>query len=131
MAALEMTNEQKAKFKAINEATKPGRDKMIADVSEKIAEMLNTGKFNFKDMVAVLSQFKDFTRDLKKRRMEVLTSAQIAKVGQLSKLPKSFSIFNLLPQWLPDANSWKPGDPLPEGFVPVMPNPGRFPKTEN
>ena len=130
MTALDMTDEQKAKFKAITEATKLGRDKMITGVSEKIEQMFKTGKFNFKDIVAVLSQFKEFTGDLKKRRMEVLTAAQIAQAGQLAKLPKSFSVFNLLPQWVPNANSWQPGDPLPEGARPVVPAPGRFPRSD-
>ena len=130
MTAIDMTDEQKEQYKAINEETKPGREKMIAGVSKKIEDMLKSGKFNFKDIIAVLSQFKEFTGDLKKRRMEVLTAAQIAKVRQLAKLPKSFSLFSLLPQWVPDENSWKPGNPLPEGVKPVPLPLGNFPRKE-
>jgi Spy/CpxP family protein refolding chaperone len=131
MAALDMTDEQKEKFRKINEDTKPGREKMIAGIVTEIEKMLKDGKISYNGLTAVLAKFKDFSRDLKQRRSEVLTPAQIAKVRTLSKLPKSLSVFNLLLQWMPGANSWKPGDPLPEGVVKPPPQPaGSFPRTE-
>jgi hypothetical protein len=133
MAALDMTAEQKEKFKAINEATKPGREKMIAALSAEVEKMVVDEKFSFKGLIAALAEFKDFSRDLKNRRSEVLTPAQIAKVKTLTKLPKFLSLTNLLPKWAPSADSWKPGDPLPAGAVPPPPQPtgGTFPRTEN
>jgi hypothetical protein len=132
MAALDMTDEQKEKFRKISEDTKPGREKMVAEIVTEMEKMLKDGKISYNGLIAVLAEFKDFSRDLKQRRSEVLTPAQIAKVRTLSKMPKSLSLTNLLPQWMPGADSWKPGDPLPAGAVPPPePNRGRlFPRGE-
>jgi hypothetical protein len=130
MAALDMTGEQKEKFKAINKETTPERDKMIADVYTEVEKMFKKGELNFNGFVASLAAFKGYSKELKQRRSEVLTESQIAKVRTLSKLPRFLSIANLLPQWMPSANSWKPGDPLPAGVVPPQPVRARFPRSE-
>jgi hypothetical protein len=130
MAALNMTAEQKEKFKKINEDTKPEREKMAAAFSAEIEKMVIDRKISINGLMAALGEFKDFSRDLKNRRSEVLTPAQIAKVRTLTRLPRFLSLTNLLPQWMPGADSWKPGDPLPAGAAPPPePNRGRlFPR---
>jgi Spy/CpxP family protein refolding chaperone len=136
MDALEMTAEQRAKFKKINEDTKPEREKMIAAFDAELQRMIKTGKMSVKDFFAALSTFRELGTTLRKSRTEVLTRAQLAKATEMAKLPKSmtFSLTNLLPQWMPGADSWKPGDPLPAGAVPQQPPPNRsglFPRGEN
>jgi Spy/CpxP family protein refolding chaperone len=132
MAALNMTEEQKKQFAQINEELKPERDKMIAGISATLLEKVKSksADFGFKDLVGMLSKFKAYTKELKKRRMAVLTASQVSKVKTMSQLPKALSIANLLPQWAPDADSWKPGDPLPEGFVPENKESRPFPRAE-
>ena len=132
MAALDLTGEQKAQFNKINEEMKPERDKMLATFDADIQKMIKTGKISVKDFFSALSRFRNLGVDLKKRRMEVLTRAQIAKATEMARLPKSMtlSVFNVVPAWTPSTDSWKPGDPLPEGARPVVPAPGRFPRTE-
>ena len=126
MNALEMTDEQREQFKLINEATKPGRDKLIDAISAETLKMMDTGKMDFKGLLGTFSKFREYSTDLKKRRMAILTDAQIARMKNLSRLPKFLSIANVLPQWVPGPNSWQPGDPIPGG-VPTRP-PGRFPR---
>jgi len=130
MDALEMTDEQRAKFKQINEETRPEREKMIAAFDAEIQRMTQTGKMSVKDFLGALSKFQQLGSTLKKRRTEVLTRAQLAKVTQMMKMPKSmtFSLLDFFSPWAPDANSWKPGDPIPGGIqMPVRPA-GRFPR---
>ena len=130
MDAIDMTDEQKEQFKKIDEETKPGREKLIAAISEETLKMRGSDKMDFKGLLATFSKFREYSVDLKQRRMAVLTPAQIAKAATLAKLPKFLSPFNLLRQWVPGPNSWKPGDPLPEGAVPVQPGRGNFPRGE-
>jgi len=121
MVALKLTDEQKEKFKAINEDTGPERERIFADLGAEMKQMFRSGKVNFKDLEAVGVKFKEFADDLKKRRSEVLTESQLAMVTELSKPPKfiTASPFGMMmPKWMPGPNSWKPGDPLPEGVVP-------------
>jgi hypothetical protein len=127
-----MTDEQKTQFKKINEETKPERDKMVASFDADIQKMVKTGKISVNDFFRAFSQFRELGSALKKRRSEVLTRAQLTKATQMAKLPKSMtlSVFNLFPSWQPDANSWKPGDPVPENFKPPEPGRRRFPQTE-
>ena len=132
MDTLGMTDEQKAQFNKINEETKPERDKMIASFDAEIQKMVKTGKMSMKDFLSAFSKFRELGTTLKKRRSAVLTSVQLAKVKEMAKLPKSMTLsaFNLFPSWAPDANSWKPGDAVPESFKLPEPGPRRFPKTE-
>ena len=128
MDALEMTDEQKAQFKKINEETKPERDKMIASFDADLQKMIKTGKMSVKDFFSAMSKFQGLGATLKKRRSEVLTPAQIAKAKEMARLPKSmtFSVFDVLPKWAPGPNSWKPGDPIPVEVKPMPP--GKFPR---
>jgi Spy/CpxP family protein refolding chaperone len=130
MTALDMTAEQKAQFKKINEETKPERNKMIADFSTTVEKMASSGKFEFKDLLAAMAKFRELQKTLKKRRMEVLTESQIAKAAKLAKAPKFMSVLNLLPTWTPGADSWKPGDPVPPSAAPP-PSRGNFPRLGN
>ena len=129
MAAIEMTDEQRAQFKAIDEALKPERDQMIAALSKEVIRMTESGEISFNGLVAAFSQFRGFSRELRQRRMAVLTAAQIAKVRQLTRLPDFLSMRSVLPQWMPDANSWRPGDPLPGGAAPQQQR-GNFPRPQ-
>ena len=128
MAAIEMTDEQRAQFKAIDEALKPERDQMIAALSKEVIRMTESGEISFNGLVAAFSQFRGFSRELRQRRMDVLTAAQVTRVRQLTRLPDFLSVRNLLPQWIPGPGSWQPGDPLPEGAVPRQPQPRNFPR---
>jgi Spy/CpxP family protein refolding chaperone len=130
MAALEMTEEQKGKFKEIDESMKPGRDKMVDECVTKVGEMLKSGKFEFSKLTAVLATFKNYSRELKKRRMAVLTDAQIAKAARLGKMPKSLSMVNLLPQWTPGPDSWRPGMPIPGQERQEQNKRGNFPRPQ-
>ena len=129
--ALGLTDEQKATFKKINEETKPDRDRMIAAFDAEIQRIVKTGKASIMDVFVAVSKFRDLGMTLKKRRMEVLTRAQIAKATEMAKLPKSMTlpIFDLLPKWIPGPDSWKPGDPVPEHAKPPR-GTRQFPKTE-
>ena len=130
MTALDMTDEQKEKFKKINEETKPEREKLIAGISIEVEKMVSTNTLNTKELLAVIAKFRELQKTLKKRRMEVLTEAQIAKAAKLAKAPKFMSVSNLLPKWQPNENSWKPGDPVPGGGAPPR-TPGNFPRWAN
>jgi hypothetical protein len=131
MDALEMTDEQKKQFQTINEATSPGRDKLIAAIKEETLKMMDGGKVDFKGWLGTFAKFREYSRDLKQRRMAVLTQEQVAKAAKLVRLPKFLSVANLLQEvWTPGPNSWKPGDPLPEGFVPPQPSKRNFPRRE-
>ena len=130
MDAINMTEEQKAQFKAINDELKPERAKVIAAFRTEVERMIDTDEISFKGVIAAISQLRGFSGDLKKRRMAILTDAQIAKIKTLSKLPNSFSVLNLLPQWIPGPGAWQPGSsPAPERVVPAAPS--RFPRGEN
>jgi len=131
MDALGMTDEQKAQFKKINEETRPDREKMMATFDADIQKMMKTGKMSVNDILGAMSKIRTLGSVLKKRRSEVLTREQLAKAAQMAKLPKSmtWSVFDMLPQWGPGPNSWKPGDPMPGEVTPRPP--GRFPRVEN
>lgn len=116
MVALQLTDEQKEQFKAINEETKTEREKVLGEGVAGLKRMFKTGKINFKDLEAAKTEFKGYSEDLKKRRSKVLTESQIAMVAELSKPPKFLTaspIGMMMPKWLPGAFSWKPGDPIP------------------
>jgi hypothetical protein len=130
MAALDMTDEQKEKFLKINEETKSEREKMISEISAEVEKMYSVDDIKFTNkFAAAMMKCREYQKMLKKRRMEVLTDAQIAKAAKLAKAPKFMSVSNLLPTWVPGANSWKPGDPLPEETVPE-PVRRKFPREE-
>ena len=116
MAAIDMTDAQREQFKQIDAETKPGRDRLIAAISEETLKMIDTGKMDFKSLLSTFAQFREYQTDLRDRRRAVLTQAQIARAASLSRLPKFMSPFNLLQQWVPGPNSWQPGDAVPEGF---------------
>jgi hypothetical protein len=128
MDAIDMTDAQRAQFQAIDEALKPERDVMIAALSKEVIRMTESGDISFNGLVAAFSQFRGFSRELRQRRMGVLTTAQIAQVRQLSRLPQFLSIRNLLPQWMPGPGSWQPGDPIPAGYLQRRQERGRFPR---
>ena len=131
MDALELTDEQKALFKKINEETKPERDKMFTPLEAEINKMVETGKISVDGVLNTMSKFRELGLTLKKRRLEVLTRSQLAKAREMARLPKSmtFSVFDVLPKWAPGPNSWKPGDPMPVEVKPIQP--GKFPRIEN
>jgi hypothetical protein len=120
MAVLELTDEQKEKFKAISKEMKPEQEKILAEFSVELKKAAQVSKLNFKDLEAAGARVKAFTENLKQRRMAILTPTQIAKAAELSKPPKfvTAAVFDKLPKWMPGINSWKPGDPLPAGIVP-------------
>jgi hypothetical protein len=92
--------------------------------------MFKVGRINLKELETFGLEFKAFSEDLKKRRTEILTETQLAKAMELSKPPKFLTaspIGMMMPQWVPNANSWKPGDPLPEGTPPPRQR-GSFPR---
>ena len=130
MDAIDMTDEQKEQFKKIDEATKPGREKLIAAISEETLKMMESEQADFKGLLAVFSKFREYSVDLKQRRMAVLTPAQMAKAANLARLPKFLSPFNLLRQWVPGPNSWKPGDPLPKQYRQERKTRRGFPREE-
>jgi Ni/Co efflux regulator RcnB len=131
MDALDMTDEQKAQFKAINEKMKEGRDRMIDEHVTKAGESLKSGKFEYTKVTAMLAAFKNYSRELKRLRSDVLTDAQIAKMRSLARMPRSLSVFNnLMPQWEPGPNSWKPGDGAPEQYREERSRGRGFPRAE-
>ena len=126
MAALEMTDEQREQFNAINGALQSDRDKMIAAISREMVKMAESGDVSFQGLLTALSSFRQFTQELRRQRMAVLTDEQIAKVRELSRLQNLVPPSNARQQWMPDAGSWQPGDPLP---VRPAPRPlGTFPR---
>ena len=133
MDALDMTDEQREKFKTIYEETKPDRDRMIAQFDSSMQNMIKTGRISIQDFLAAMATFRNSGRHLGQRRMEVLTSEQIARATELSKLPRSmtFSIFNQLPGWVPGADSWRPDMPIPEVYQQERTTRGNFPRPEN
>jgi len=133
MEVLELTDEQKEQFKAIYDETKPDRDKTIAKFSTNMQKMISSGTTSTTDIFATLGAFREAGVNLRKRRTEVLTPSQLAKVRELSRLPKSmnFSVFNLSPQWQPSSGSWQPGDAVPEQYQQEQNTGGRFPREEN
>jgi Spy/CpxP family protein refolding chaperone len=131
MAALDLTDEQKAQLKAINEEMKPERDKVIAALSPEVAKIVEANELNLTGLISTLPKFRELSNELKKRRTAVLTESQVAKAKTLSQLPKFLSIFNVIPQWLPGPNSWKPGDPIPAQYQQERNPRSRFPRAEN
>ena len=129
MAAINMTEEQKAQFKTINDELKPERAKMIAAFRTEVERMMDRNEISFQGVIAAISQLRGFSGELKKRRMAILTEAQIAKIKTLSKLPSSFSVLNLLPQWIPGPDAWQPGQDMPLQLQERRG--GRFPRGEN
>ncbi len=133
MGALELTDEQKEKLETIRKETKPERDKMFGELTTELKKMFKTGKMNVKDLEAFGERFKEFSENLKKRRMEVLTEAQIAKAAELTAKPPKFltaATLNMLPKWMPGIDSWKPGDGASEEIKSERRKRKAFPKTE-
>ena len=128
MAAIDMTDAQREQFKQIDAETKPGRDKLIAAISEETLKMMDTGTMDFRSLLGTFAQFREYQTELRDRRRAVLTPAQIARAASLSRLPRFLSPFNLLQQWVPGPGSWRPGDAIPVQIQ--EPRRSRFPRGE-
>jgi Spy/CpxP family protein refolding chaperone len=121
MAGLELTDAQREQFRVIDKELAQERDKMIAELSTEMKKAFKAGKLNLKDLEDFGQQFKELMDNLQKRRSAILTEEQLAKAAELSKPPKFLTVSPFtqmatqrLQQWVPNFNSWKPGDPVPE-----------------
>jgi hypothetical protein len=84
-----------------------------------------------------------FVNLLQTRLVSVLTNEQLAKMRKILDATPEFAK-NIIaeyksnqeaqkksPTYLPGADSWRPGDPLPADFVPPKPERRNFPRKEN
>jgi hypothetical protein len=102
-----------------------------AEVEKMMLSSIATGEEpSFMDMIAAFTKFREYSVELRKRRSAILTDAQIAKVRTLQRLPRSLSLFNLLPQWVPGPGSWRPGDPIPVQQQQPTPRLRPFPRSD-
>jgi hypothetical protein len=84
--------------------------------------------------VEAMRKINEISEAIQPKLNAMLTRAQKTKLEQLLANPPKFLTAPPAPKkdaWMPGPNSWKPGDPIPEGRIPPLPPPsGRFPRSE-
>jgi hypothetical protein len=115
LEALDLTGEQKEKLAALHQEFAPEKEKFLSEMEILMKKAVKNGKINLKDFEQFGEQFKETSDKVKKRTAEILTEEQLAKATELTAHPPKFlnPFMNILPDWLPGANSWKPGDDIP------------------
>jgi Spy/CpxP family protein refolding chaperone len=102
------------------------RGKIIKEVHERLMREEPELK---KAMDSLLKQKRNFDDRYKIRVYDILTDAQMARFTRLLNNPpefvkrfienrkKEFGELDESGGWLPGPNSWRPGDPVPEGYL--------------
>jgi hypothetical protein len=114
--AFDLSEEQKKRIEVLKKeflAAAPELDKLRGNArNQKLIELVKATRTKLK---------------------ETLTDAQRAKLERLLTEKPKFLTAPPAPkkeEWMPGPNSWKPGDPLPEGVLPPPPPRGKFPRIE-
>jgi hypothetical protein len=111
--AFDLSEEQKKRIEALKKEllqAAPELDKLRGqEYNQKLIELVKATRTKLRD---------------------TLTATQRAKLDRLQTEKPKFLTAQPAPkkeEWMPGPNSWKPGDPLPEGVLPPRPPRGRFP----
>ena len=112
---LDLSEEQKTKLAELKTEVAPEKKKFLDEVERLMKKAVGDGKINLKDFEKFGEEFKETSEAIKKRVMEILTEEQLAKAATMMAKPPKFlaGLANIVPDWMPGINSWKPGDGAP------------------
>jgi len=132
MGILDLTDEQIKELEEFQQDIADEKLEMLDGVSEFSAKILKSGKINMQEAQAFEAKNKLLTNKIGSRLREVLTEEQLEKATKLvkdqqKKVTKMMGGLGTLTQWMPSADSWAPGMPIPDSLKSPEPV-RRFPK---
>ena len=121
MGPLDLTDEQKKELEEFQEEIADEKKAMFKDITEFTTKILKSGKLNMQEAQDFDSRNKMLTNKIGVRLREILTEEQLKKAtkivkDQQAKLAKMMGGFGAMTQWMPNADSWMPGMPIPDSL---------------
>ena len=138
MGILDLTDEQIRELEEFQQDIADEKLEMIDGLTEFTTKILKSGKINMQEAQAFDAKYKGLTNKIGTRLREVLTEEQLQKATRLvkdqqAKMAKMMGGLGALTQWMPSADSWAPGMPIPDSLKspePVRRFPAARPKPE-
>ena len=138
MGSLELTDDQIRQIEEFQQDIADEKLELIDGLTDFTKKVFSTGKINMQEAQAFDAKNKGLADKVGARLREILTEEQIKKATRLvkdqqAKLMKMMGGFGAISQWMPSADSWAPGMPIPDSLKSETPKrrfPMAKPKTE-
>ncbi|MCL2306521.1 MAG: hypothetical protein FWC43_14380 [Planctomycetaceae bacterium] len=132
MEILDLTDEQIKELEEFQQDIADEKLEMIDGLAEFTTKVLKSGKLNMQEAEAFEAKYKGLTNKIGARLREILTEEQLEKATKLvkdqqKKMEKMVGGLGAITQWMPSADSWAPGMPIPDSLKPKE-SVRRFPK---
>ena len=121
MGPLDLTDEQKKEIEEFQNEIADEKKAMFKDITEFTTKVLRSGKLNMQEAQDFDSRNKTLTNKIGTRLREILTDEQLEKAtkivkDQQAKLAKMMGGLGAMTKWVPGADSWAPGMPIPDSL---------------
>ncbi len=136
MSVLDLTDEQKKEIEELQQDIADEKLEMLDDLTEFTTKMFKSGKINMKDAQDFEAKNKTLTNKIGTRLREILTEEQLKKATKLvktqqAKMLKMMGGLGAISKWMPNADSWVPGMPIPDSLQSQEPQrKAAFPKAK-
>ncbi len=121
MSVLDLTDEQKREIEELQQDIADEKLEMIDGLTEFTTKIFKSGKLNMKEAQEFDAKNKTLTNKIGTRLREILTEEQLKKATKLvktqqAKMLKMMGGLGAISQWMPNADSWVPGMPIPDSL---------------
>jgi len=123
MGVLDLTAEQVRELEEFQQDIADEKLEMLDDLTNFTKKVISTGKLNMQEAQAFEAKNKGLANKVGARLREILTEEQLKKATKLikdqqAKMAKMMGGFGTISQWMPSADSWAPGMPIPDSLKP-------------
>lgn len=131
---LDLDEEQKKLFEELQADTADEKLEVLAEITDFTRDFLSKGKLSLKDIKALEEKTKALQSKISARTREILTDEQLEKAMKIVSrqqrlMKKMMGGAGGVSSWIPGADSWRPGQPIPESMKSTQPKrAGLFPR---
>ena len=131
MGVLDLTDEQIKEIEEFQQDIADEKLEMLEGLTDFTKKVISTGKLNMQEAQAFEAKNKLLANKVGERLREILTEEQLKKATKLvkdqqAKMAKMMGGLGAISKWMPSADSWAPGMPIPDSLAPKTPE-RRFP----
>jgi len=121
MDLLDLTDDQIKELEEFQQDIADEKLEMLDGLTEFTTKILKSGKINMQEAQAFDTKYKGLTNKIGTRLREILTEEQLNQATKLvkdqqAKMAKMMGGLGALTQWMPSADSWAPGMPIPDSL---------------
>lgn len=136
MEILDLSEEQKKEIEEFQKEIESEKSELLDGITELTHKIVKTGKFNLQDGKNFEEKNKALAQKIGDRLREILTEEQLKKAEQIVKnqnamVQKMLGGLGAGASWVPGANSWMPGQAIPDSLKSKEPQrKPRFPRAK-